>query len=343
MQHGRRQPGSDEDPAALARSLEPALAEACRGRLRGAVEWFTSSWQRGGAATGNAAWDVGPGAPELPVIIKLPVGHRELVWTDLLGRHGSDRDILEGETPHPTPRVLAAGDSLGSVDLGWVVLERLEGEPVSRDLSAPALRGLVAAAVEFQDRARRVRHEGGGNLPGGIDDRDWAGIVELSRGAVRDHSLEHEQAWLDLLAELHRHLDDILREWQGRPVDDWCHGDLHPGNAIHMAGGDGHPDRTVLIDLGLVHRGHWTEDAVYLERVFWGHETKLGGIEPVRLMRKLRRDRGLRVGEQDGRLANIKRVLTAASVPARLAAEGGDAAYHARSLEILRRRLPALV
>ena len=84
------------------------------------------------------------------------------------------------------------------------------------------------------------------------------------------------------------------------------------------------------------------EDAVYLEHLFWGHEAKLGGIEPVKAMRAERKRRGLRVRERDGALANVKRVLTAACVPARIAGEGGDAAYLHAALERLERLLPTV-
>ena len=89
-----------------------------------------------------------------------------------------------------------------------------------------------------------------------------------------------------------------------------------------------HPDRCVLIDLALVHAGHWVEDAVYLEHLFWGHEDKLFGIRPVRHMRKLRKERGLAVDSHDSKLADIKRLLIASTAPSFFGVEGDDRYMH---------------
>lgn len=56
----------------------------------------------------------------------------------------------------------------------------------------------------------------------------------------------------------------LLRRWSTRRLNAWCHGDLHGGNALRRADGS-----CVLIDLALIHPGHWLEDALYLERVCW--------------------------------------------------------------------------
>ncbi len=329
-----------DDPAALARALEPAIRASCGQRLIGEIEWFTATWQRGGAATGSAVWSDPACGGELPVIIKLPVGGAELAWTRLLGDHGSDRDVRTGETPHPTPRVLASGSAIGGYDLGWIVIERLEGRTVGSDLSRASLEGLVRAAVEFQVRAHGC--DADGQVASRTDERDWASLIAASRQAVRDNALSEQQRWNEAIKHTQRVLPDLLEQWGLRPTTDWCHGDLHPGNALHMPGDGEHPDRCVLIDLGLVHRGSWVEDAVYLEHLFWGHEDRLSGVEPVKAMRAERKRRGLRVRERDGRLANIKRVLTAACVPARLAGEGGDQAYLHAALDRLEKLLPTL-
>ncbi|MEO1583975.1 MAG: aminoglycoside phosphotransferase family protein [Planctomycetota bacterium] len=340
MQQGRQNPREHDDPAALARLLEGPLRAACEPHLSGEIEWFRATWQRGGAATGAAVWRDHAGH-DLPVVIKLPVGAAELACTRALGAHGSDRDLTPSEVPHPTPRVLSAGSELGGYDIGWLVVERLEGSTVGSDLSEASLAGLVRAAVEFQ--ARAAANEDSLLRPAGrLDRRDWSSLIASSRQAVRDNPLAEQQRWNEAIKRTQKSLPSLLERWQARPADDWCHGDLHPGNALHMPGGGGRPDRCVLIDLGLVHRGHWIEDAVYLERVFWGHESHLHGVEPVRAMRAERKRRGLRVRGSDGDLANIKRVLTAASVPARFAGEGGDRAYLEASLDRLERLLPVI-
>ena len=341
MQHGRRQPESHDDPGSLARSLEPALRAASGDRLRGEIEWFEATWQRGGSVTGHSTWTRDHGEP-LPVFIKLPVGATELVWTRRVGDHGADREVRNGQVPHPTPKVLAAGEELGGYDLGWLVIERLEGTLVAGDLSEASLLGLIRAATEFQLRARDAELRAGERLHGRVDDRDWAAVIDASLESVHINALPDEHRWSEAIKLVHKRLHDLLTIWDARPMDDWCHGDLHPGNALHMPGDDGHPDRCVLIDLALVHRGHWVEDAVYLERLFWGHESKLMGVEPVRAMRQERKQRGLTLTPEDGHLANAKRVLTAAAVPARLAAEGGDHAYLAAALDTLERLMSTI-
>lgn len=63
--------------------------------------------------------------------------------------------------------------------------------------------------------------------------------------------------------------------WESRPRDTWCHGDLHPGNAMRRDLGNGQRGRCVLLDLAFVHPGHWVEDAVYIERQFWARPSCL--------------------------------------------------------------------
>lgn len=97
-----------------------------------------------------------------------------------------------------------------------------------------------------------------------------------------------------------------------------------------------------MIDLALVHSGHWIEDALYLERLFWGQQERLCGVRPVQDLARLRKQRGLNGTEDHGLLANARRVLMAACVPAFLAHEGHPR-YVAAALEILERTLPVVV
>ncbi|HED54769.1 MAG TPA: aminoglycoside phosphotransferase family protein [Phycisphaerales bacterium] len=314
-----------DDPSALARALEPALIEACEGRLSN-IEWFHADWQRGGAATGHATWT--DDREPCPVIIKLPVGGVELSWTSRLGDHGLDRDVRVGQIPHPTPRVFCSGAELGEYDLGWLVLENLEGQAVAGDLSEDSIRGLIRAAAEFHARSLKKRPK----LDAPPESPDWAGIFARSRTSAKDNRIDEWQRWNEAIRTVQKALPRLLERWEARPINTWCHGDLHPGNALHMPGGDGHPDRCVLIDLALIHAGHWVEDAVYLEHLFWGHEDRLFGIKPFSLMRKERKARGLDVGECDTDLANIKRVLLAAAVPRFIGIEG-DRKYVRAALE----------
>jgi len=316
---------SGDDPSTLARALEPVLIEACQGKLSD-IEWFHADWQRGGAATGHAKWTENGNA--CPVIIKLPVGGIELSWTARLGDHGLDRDVRVGQTPHPTPRVFHSGAELGEYDLGWLVLESLEGKAVAGDLSASSVKGLIRAAAEFHARSIASRPD----LGSPPATRDWAGIFARSRVSVKENRIPDSQRWNEAIRVVQKALPRMLARWEARPINTWCHGDLHPGNALHMPGDDGHPDRCVLIDLALIHAGHWVEDAVYLEHLFWGHQDRLFGIKPFSMLRKERKARGLDVGEQDTELANIKRVLLAAAVPRFIGVEG-DQKYVAAALE----------
>ncbi len=100
------------DSRSLATSLAPVLREACEQRL-GEINWFKADWQRGGAATGVAAYTE-PEGEQTRVVIKLPVVQRELLWTRRLQR--------EDEPPR-VPKLFASGQSLGGYDLAWVVIE----------------------------------------------------------------------------------------------------------------------------------------------------------------------------------------------------------------------------
>ena len=68
----------------LGASLAPVLTEACGGHL-GEITWFKADWQRGGAATGTATLRL-PDGGEAPVVVKLPVVQRELLWTLVMNR-----------------------------------------------------------------------------------------------------------------------------------------------------------------------------------------------------------------------------------------------------------------
>ena len=87
-----------------------------------------------------------------------------------------------------------------------------------------------------------------------------------------------------------------------------------------------------LIDLAEVHAGHWIEDAVYLERQLWGHKTRLKLTKPVHAMAAARKLHGLRVDDEYSKLADLRRMLLAATAPAFMQSEG-DPRYLAACLE----------
>lgn len=328
-------PNGHTDYSSLAMALEPALIAACDGDLSG-IEWFKSSWQAGGAATAKAHFALTDGRVA-DVIVKLPVGPAEYRWTTRM----EGLDAPEG--PHceielgPTPRVFAAGTELGGYDLAWLVVEKIPGHPISHAMDKQGMHDLLHAAVDWYTRAAALRPIAGAVSPS----HDWAGLLQKAREALRGsegaHVPDHHR-WADAVKHVQRALPGLLREWDARPINTWCHGDLHPGNVMRRHDGR-HAGKCVLIDLALVHAGHWVEDAVYLERLFWGKPELLHGVKPVSVVAKVLKERGLFGGEDYARLANIRRVLMGACAPAYLEREGNPRYLHS-ALEHVERLLP---
>jgi len=322
-----------DDGFILGAALEPILHDACSGRL-GPVRWFRTTWQRGGATTGEAEWTL-PDGRTTAALIKLPVGAKEYRWTRALG-HLHDQPGDCGELDAPTPRVLAGDEVLGGYDLAWLVLEKYEGAPVTRELNREGLLGLLRVAAGFQAHARNAGVE-----IGPAKRCDWPALFEKSAQRVEAGELAispaEERRWLDALAWMRRVSPQILDRWRSRRLDDWCHGDLHPGNVIRRADG-----RFVLIDLALVHRGHWLEDALYIERLFWGREDRLEGVNPVHQLAEYRQRLGLPgMDSRTELMAAHRRVLAAAAVPVFLG-RFGDRRYVHAALERLEGLLPVL-
>ncbi len=335
MSGGPSSPSPVGDPQTLAAALAPALREACGGRL-GEIEWFRSTWQRGGAATGFAQWTDGE-CESLTVVVKLPVGPREHRWAMLLGTVEAGRPLMLADA-RPVPRVVAGGDSLGGYDLGWLVMERLDGHTLAHAIDRAAIEDLLRTAARFHALAERVRP-----VEGPPPEREWGAMIGRSRDALRAHEVElgEAQRWNEALKKVQRALPTLETAWRARPLDTWCHGDLHPGNAMRRQESGGGSGPCVLLDLAFVHPGCWVEDAVYLERQFWGHEDRLAGVKPVSLLAKFRREQGLRTDGDYGTLASIRRVLMAACVPG-VAAQEGTPSYASAALGIIERVLPQI-
>lgn len=337
--------------SSLAAALEPVLRTVCQDRLS-AVEWFRSSWQAGGAATGFATFQV-EGAEPVPVVVKLPVGPAEFRWTVALGGlpHAAEKlddgplddggmcEVSPGYAcaMGPTPRVFAAGTVIGGYDLAWLVVERLHGTPVSGSMSRASIESMLRAAADWYARAARLRTIDGSR---GLKTEDWEGLLAKAREAIKTHHIAEQQRWNHIVHQVQRALPTLLPRWNARPINTWCHGDLHPGNAMLRNGFAGNgTGGCVLIDLALVHPGHWVEDAVYLERLHWGRSEALDGVKPVNFLARACRDAGLSTAEDYTLLANVRRVLMAATAPAFLAREGHPKYIHA-ALETLERCMP---
>jgi hypothetical protein len=300
--------------------LAPVLVQACGGRLTD-LHWFRTDWQRGGALTGYAVYRADDG--EHPVVVKLPVRPIELLWLRRLQR---DRHAHGEVVPH----VLAGGDVLNGYDMVWVVMARLPHGPLGPlwhgaefDLLAEAAGRFYAAAASYPvDAPPRTE--------------DWPSILRRARQAVHEHSVPKEQRWNKALKGLQKASKTLLAKWDARPVDQWCHGDLHLANAMTRSPPPDGP--AVLFDLAEVHAGHWVEDAVYFEHLFWGHESHLAGRDVVKMISRQRKAHGLAAESDWPRLANMRRALLAGAAPAYLASEGAGPHLHG-ALNVLERTL----
>jgi hypothetical protein len=307
-----------EEQTSFGHMLGPVLRETCRGRL-GTISWFRATWQHGGAATGYSTWRC-PSGQEIECVVKLPVGHGEYQWTKRLGLTSChDWDNPDAEAL-PTPRVFAAGFELGSYDFAWIVMERFAGMPISHTPSGQTMWEIFETCAEFHAAAITERSIEADHTP---PPPDWRALIPRGLKALEDNDLEHSERWVRGLHAVNERLDGLMRLWAAREINTWCHHDLHPGNAMRRTGADAKPGRCVLLDLAMVGAGHWIEDALYLERLNWGREAEsLCGIDPVGTLAKARTFIGLPIGDDYEELADLRRLLMAASTPAFLRTEG---------------------
>jgi hypothetical protein len=333
---GGRTPVPKGDAHDLAVLLGPLLRQACADNL-GPIEWFRSVHQRGGAATGFSTWRTHD-ARTIPVLVKIPVSPTEHRWTTALGAGDVAQWSERWSLTIPTPRVVASGTSLAGYDLAWIIEERLTGPHLPQSLDEASALDLLTAAADFQAAAMKVAP-----LETRPPSPDWDRILDRVRSLIRADAFPDARRWNEIIRKVQRVLPILRHRWDSRPINAWCHGDLHAGNALRRLAPDGTEladprHGCVLIDLALVHPGHWVEDALYLERQFWGHEKQLG-IKPVPTLARLRRERGLPADDAYGDLAMVRRVLTAACAPAMLEREG-NIRYLRAAMEIIERCLP---
>lgn len=314
------------------------LSEATDGRVS-ELRWFKTDWQRGGAATAYATVDAGLDR-ERECVVKFPVGPKEYrLLVGLSGDHG------------PTPMIAFHGTELGSFDLAWVVMERLPGEPLRVCENPPTKRtfGDVAEVAS--------RFYAGVDAALGVKVRptawDWAKLVTESRDACKSNPIENAQHWNKVLHDVAKHLDDLVRVWELREINTWVHGDLHLHNVMrrpvdspwHVNRGVddvGDAGECVLIDFGELRAGHWIEDAVYMERVYWANPEVSRGVKFVPLFARARKAQGLDTSDDYARLAHVRRVLIASCAPAWMAREGHPA-YLEAALAMIEKTLPLVV
>ncbi len=293
------------DTSSLAASLAPVLAEACEGRLS-PITWFRADWQRGGAATGTAEFQLDAGETAR-VVVKLPVVPRELLWVNRL----QDDEDQRGPV---VPRLYASGDALAGYDLAWMVIERVAHGPLGAHWHDDHTARIAEAAARF--------YAGAARFP--VDQAPrrelWEEMVDDARESLRVNEVPRSSQWRAAIKKLRGRLGPIVAEWEARDTDQWLHGDLHLANAMSRDSMESGP--VCLIDFGEVRPGHWVEDAIYLERQLWARPQRLKAHKPVKEIAAARRSLGLTVDDDYPRLAMIRRALLAGTAPKYLKSEG---------------------
>jgi Ser/Thr protein kinase RdoA (MazF antagonist) len=169
---------------------------------------------------------------------------------------------------------------------------------------------------------------------------DWTQLLKRARQSISKDTIAHSQRWRKLLKAVGKQLPDWLDTWNARDTGFWCHGDLHPGNAMSRNPaptlGSQAAGPAVLFDLACVRQGHWVEDAVYLEHLYWASPNSLHAAKPVKLIAQHLRDYGLPPGHNWPELANIYRALLAMTAPIQRSAYNGST-HTAASLNVLER------
>ena len=232
----------------------------------------------------------------------------------------------------PTPRVLAGGYELGGYDFAWIVMEKFKNPPLASGLDGQTLWEIFETAAEFQERAVLEEIIDPTRAP---TEPDWSAEIQRAIRNVEARALPEPERWTRALDRAGRRIDDLARRWDERPIDAWCHHDLHARNAMRRISHN--PEvhgRCVLIDLAMVAPGSWIEDALLLERLYWGRADKLCGLDPVETLGRCRRTLGLPADEESIALAGVKRVLSATRCPNFTTTEG-DPAYLNAALELL--------
>jgi len=272
--------------------LEKALVQQCSGRLSD-MRWFYTDWQHGGSLTGYAVYH---DKRDYDVFVKVPVPENEMVWARRLQDAG---DVVAHLFEH--------GHTLGEHKLGWVIMERLPYGPLGSAWAGKEFDLLIEAVGRFYLAASAFEIESE------VEVRDWVGELDSARKSVRRYDLADGSRWNKALKAAQKKVKSWAKMWNQRCVDHYCHGDMHLGNAMTRYPAPQGP--AVLIDLALVHRGHWIEDAVYFEQQYWGHEGAVDGRKLARQLAHQRKSLGLSMDKKWSQLADVYRALLAMSAP----------------------------
>ena len=187
---------------------------------------------------------------------------------------------------------------------------------------------IAHAAAAFTSAAREFPVDQNGRQ------EDWKELIQRAKQSIKLNSINSSSNWKKLYKYLSTKLDDVLDIWRARHTRQWLHGDVHLANSMCRSDKDDAP--VCLIDLAEIHAGHWVEDAIFLERQLWGHPSRLASSNPLKAMAYARKAIGLNVSEDYPELANIRRLLLAATAPAFMQSEG-DPRYLAACLDQFQR------
>jgi len=305
-------------------ALAPALSAACDERISD-IHWFRTDWQRGGAVTGHTTWRDDDGRGHLAVV-KMPVPPQELRWLRRLQADQHDHGPI-------VPKLFASGEAIGGYDLAWVIMEKLKFGPLDGqwdgaefDLMIDVAGRFYAAAETYPARAE-PRHE------------PWADYLKRARQTIRANGMGDSQKWNAALKAFQKKLKKLSKVWDDRDTAHWCHGDLHFGNAMTHTAPPAGP--ALLFDLARIHPGHWIEDAIYFEHLFWSQPHRLKGRNLVKQLAAERKKRGLKFEPHWPVLADIRRALVAAVAAADPVRLASSAHMHA-SLNMLEQTLQRL-
>ena len=129
--------------------------------------------------------------------------------------------------------LIAGGFELGAYDFAWLVMERFPGQPVGNaKLEQSDVWSLFEVAAEFHAAAVLERPVDTTRCPA---DPDWRALLARAERQVEAGSMEHPGRWRSALAQVQEALPELLARWAARPIDTWCHRDIHAHNAMRRA------------------------------------------------------------------------------------------------------------
>lgn len=211
---------------------------------------------------------------DTPVLIKLGSSLSERYWMEQMCR----------VAPGLVPSVYATGDRLGDLDLGWIVLERVECHHLGPQWEGNEFDMLLDAAAHFQVAARQI--------PMACVER-----IDLERlRAFFDEGLFGDGLVLDQPGPtevvVHRLEEDF--EWVCSVCRyEVCHGDIQMNNGLALGAP---PGRCPLLLVDPLPKWQpWAFDAGYLQAINSEDRKRKGYTGLVRKLAHYRMGRGLEI------------------------------------------------